>query len=157
MDLSWGRREWGWELERRCAPRPRVCSYLRRRELERRRSRGGLSGWEARRRDRELGTGEVRPRLRDGGRVWRVGSGMGMNETLGSEEYIHLLQLALHVRAGSAGLRARICYFPTRLSLPVGFKTVPAPVPAGTNWRPYPRPSGLVPTGTRVFSVRCHL
>ena len=39
----------------------------------------------------------------------------------------------------------------------VGFRVVPAPVPAGTNPDPNPRPSGLVSVDLRIFRARCHL
>jgi len=56
--------------------------------------------------------------------------------------------VAPHVRAG---LRVRACYFLTRLALPVGHNSVPAPVPAGTGSRPYPRPLGRVLVGMWFF------
>jgi hypothetical protein len=54
-------------------------------------------------------------------------------------------------------LRARIAIFVARKALSSGFRFVPAPVPAGKEWCLYPRPSGLIPAGTRVFCARCHL
>jgi len=56
-----------------------------------------------------------------------------------------------------AGLRMRVGYFFTRHQISIGFTAVPAPMPVVTVWRPYPRPSGLLPAGLRVFSTRCHL
>ena len=54
------------------------------------------------------------------------------------------------------GLRIQISIFQTRLKISVGFRVVPAPVPAGTNSNPYPCLSGLVSAGTRIFHTRCH-
>jgi len=51
----------------------------------------------------------------------------------------------------------RVGYFFARYQISIGLIVVPASVPAGTVWRPYPCPSGFLPAGFRVFSTRCHL
>jgi len=53
-------------------------------------------------------------------------------------------------------LRIRVSIFQTRLKISVGFRVVPAPVPADTNSNPYPRPLGWVSASTRIFRTRCH-
>ena len=60
-----------------------------------------------------------------------------------------------HVITGLAGMRVRIAILNAREQLSAGFGFVPAP--AGDEWRPYPRPSGFLPAGTRIFGARCHL
>ena len=59
--------------------------------------------------------------------------------------------------AGLADKRARIANFFAREELSSGFRMVPAPVPAGKKWCPYPCPSGSMPAGMRAFCARCHL
>jgi hypothetical protein len=61
------------------------------------------------------------------------------------------------IGAGLPGLRVRVGYFFARHQISIGLTVVPAPVPAGTVWRPYPHPSGLLPAGLQVFSARCHI
>ena len=72
---------------------------------------------------------------------------------LGRRVAVHLSVIG----AGLSGLRVRVGYFFARYQISVGLTAVPAPMPVGTVWRPYPRPSGLLPTGLRVFFIRCHL
>jgi hypothetical protein len=84
------------------------------------------------------------------------GIGNWEEETLNLSLYTSLV-VTPHVSAGLTGLRMRVCFFLIREALPVGHNFLSAPVPAGTGSRPYPRPPGRVPTGTRILVVRCHL
>ena len=85
-------------------------------------------------------------------RTGEWGGREGMNETL---EIIYIYR-GSRVRM-STDLRVWILNFETRYKIPVGFRVIPAPVPAGTNPDPNPRPAGRVSAGTRVFYTRCHL
>jgi hypothetical protein len=62
-----------------------------------------------------------------------------------------------YIEAGLVGLRMQISFFRAREQISIGFEVTPAPVPAGKELHPYPRPSGLISVGTRIFAARCHL
>ena len=59
--------------------------------------------------------------------------------------------------AGLADKRARIANFFANEELSSRFRMVPAPMPMGKKWCPYPCPLGSMPTGMRAFCARCHL
>jgi hypothetical protein len=61
------------------------------------------------------------------------------------------------IGAGLSGLRVRIGYFFARHQISIGLIVVPASVPTGAVWHPYPHLSGLLPAGLRIFFTRCHL
>jgi hypothetical protein len=82
-----------------------------------------------------------------------------LNETLTSV-YIHGIGVGATcqcIGAGLAGLRTRASLFHACEKLSAGSRVAPAPVPVGTYLDPYPRLTGLISAGTRIFPSRCHL
>ena len=90
---------------------------------------------------------------------WEPGTGLGLGVRRNEgnpKDLIYIKGMGSTCQRVS-GLRVRISNFQIRYKIPVGFRVVPAPTPAGTNPDPNPRPAGRVSADLRVFCTRCHL
>ena len=94
---------------------------------------------------------------RDGGWEPGTGLGLGVRRNEGNPKDLIYIKGMGSTCQRVSGLRVRISNFQIRYKIPVGFRVVPAPTPAGTNPDPNPRPAGRVSADSRVFPTRCHL